>query len=428
MNQNATPPKQKRRRPRKIIAIANQKGGVGKTTTAVILAACVAAAERKVLLIDLDPQGNASSGVGLDRTLCTEKNIYHVIIDELPLEEAVYPTVLDYLVKFRPADNNLSGAEVELVQAFARELRLRNAFSELDKVGGGDFEYVFIDCPPSLGLLTVNALTAADAYLIPLQCEYYAMEGLGQFLHTVELVKKGLNKNLEQLGILLTMFDSRNNLSRQVVMEIRNHFGHNAFETVIPRNVKLSESPSHGKPVILYDIGSSGSQSYLNLAQELIKRVEAPQQDEVAPSLQSQVQSAEELARKAEANADLQSMTPQEPTSAESISVPSIQMPRVDASQHPVPSPMQSQPMVAPESTPVVTPAAPESVANHEMSGEPIAPAAPSAPNYIDTPTPMGEPATHSDMDAPLRSPWPIAGSPSHRPHKFPTHRYNGTN
>jgi chromosome partitioning protein len=239
----------------------------------------------------MDPQGNASSGLGIDRQTFAEKNLYHVLIDDLSVQEAIYQTELKFL-KICPSDNNLSGAEVELVGAMAREMRLKNAFESICKEGEELFDYVFIDCPPSLGLLTINALTASNYYMIPLQCEYYAMEGLGQFLHTTELIKKGLNKHLAQLGIVLTMFDSRNNLSRQVYSEVKSHFKDQVFETVIPRNVKLSECPSHGKPAILYDISSTGSQSYLALAQEVIARLE-PKPEEVTQILETPVEKVE---------------------------------------------------------------------------------------------------------------------------------------
>lgn len=250
----------------RVIALANQKGGVGKTTSAVNLATSLAAAKQRVLLLDMDPQGNAGSGLGV-YPAADDKTIYHALLQEMTLEEIIVKTQIPGL-DLAASNTQLFGAEIELVGALARETRLTKALEQTRE----KYDFVLVDCPPSLGLLTVNALTAADGVLIPLQCEYYALEGLAQLLKTIELVRGSLNANLALDGILLTMFDARNNLSHQVVDEVKAHFPGQVCETVIPRNVRLSEAPSHGKPALLYDVASRGSQAYLLLGEELLGR------------------------------------------------------------------------------------------------------------------------------------------------------------
>ena len=248
----------------KIIAIANQKGGVGKTTTAVNLSASLGAAEKRVLLIDADPQANASSGLGV-RVGADEETIYEVLIGEVDPKRLIRHTDLTDLI---PSHPKLTGAEIELVPQIARERKLKNAIAGLAR----EYDFIIIDCPPSLGLITLNTLTAADSVLIPIQCEYYALEGLSQLLNTIRMVQKHLNPDLRIEGVLMTMFDKRLNLSSQVAQEAISYFGDKVYDTIIPRNVRLSEYPSFGRPVLLYDVQSAGSRSYLKLAEELIQK------------------------------------------------------------------------------------------------------------------------------------------------------------
>jgi len=256
------------RRPPRILAIANQKGGVGKTTTAVNLATALAACGKQVLLVDLDPQGNASTGLGLHPEQ-RRRNVYQVLIGDMPLEEGVVNTAVPGL-DILPADVDLSGAELELIDVPQREYLLRQVLT-----AEVPYDYVLIDCPPALGLLTLNALVAAAAVLVPLQAEFYALEGLSHLLRTIRRVKRAFNAPLEIQGIVLTMFDRRNNLCDMVAKDVRLHMGNFVYDTVIPRNVRVSEAPSHGKPVLLYDVGCAGSQAYIHLAREILRREQA---------------------------------------------------------------------------------------------------------------------------------------------------------
>jgi chromosome partitioning protein len=260
-------------KPPRVLAIANQKGGVGKTTTAINLGTALAAIGERVLIIDLDPQGNASTGLGIDRRH-RETSTYDVLIGDAPLRDAITTTAVPRLW-IAPSTMDLSGLELEIGQERDRAYRLRNATSSVnvDKmVGSGDFTYVLVDCPPSLNLLTINAMAAAHAILVPLQCEFFALEGLSQLLQTVEQVKSTLNPDLTIHGIVLTMFDARNNLSNQVVADVREFMGKKVYDTIIPRNVRVSEAPSYGKPVLVYDLKCVGSEAYLRLATEIIQR------------------------------------------------------------------------------------------------------------------------------------------------------------
>ena len=262
-------------RPLRVLVIANQKGGVGKTTTAINLGTALAAVGEKVLLVDSDPQGNASTGLGVGRAL-RKNTLYDVLMGEKPILEAVVHTDLPGL-DLVPADPDLSGVELELGQQARRSFKLRDALEPVRHAGG--YTYVLIDCPPSLNLLTVNAMAAADAVLVPLQCEFFALEGLSQLMRTVDLVRGSLNPKLEIQGIVLTMYDRRNSLSEQVSRDVRGHFGETVYQTAIPRNVRVSEAPSFGKPALVYDLKCAGSQAYLKLAREVVLRERARRLD-----------------------------------------------------------------------------------------------------------------------------------------------------
>jgi chromosome partitioning protein len=257
-----------------VLSVSNQKGGVGKTTTAINLGTALAAVGEKVLIIDMDPQGNASTGLGIPRGK-RKTTAYDVIVNGAPLAEAAAASALPGLWLV-PADPDLSGVELELAQAQRRSFRLRDAINAVRNASGGSpYTYILIDCPPSLNLLTVNAMAAADAVLVPLQCEFFALEGLTQLMRTVDLVRGSLNPKLEIQGVVLTMYDRRNSLSDQVAQDVRSHFGDKVYQTVIPRNVRVSEAPSFGKPVLVYDLKCSGSQAYLKLAREVVGRERA---------------------------------------------------------------------------------------------------------------------------------------------------------
>ena len=259
----------------KIVTLANQKGGVGKTTTAINLAAGIAVAEHSTLLIDIDPQANSTSGLGVD-TRSEGNNVYDVLINDVDPRNVIAKTQMPYL-SLLPSHINLFGAEVELVDIENREMVLKNIVERIRN----DYEYIFIDCPPSLGLLTLNGLVAADSVIIPVQCEYYALEGLGQLLNTINIIRKNLNPTLTIEGVLMTMFDSRLRLSNQIVEEVKKFFGEKVFSTIISRNVRLSEAPSYGKPILLYEAVSSGARNYMELAKEFLKRQQTTVRQEV---------------------------------------------------------------------------------------------------------------------------------------------------
>jgi chromosome partitioning protein len=265
-----TAPERAPAKPPRVLAVANQKGGVGKTTTAINLGTALAAIGENVLVIDLDPQGNASTGLGIDRR-SRRYSTYDVLTGEAALRDAIVATAVPRL-HLAPSTLDLSGLELEIGQARDRAFRLRSALSPLNTIGGTKFSYVLVDCPPSLNLLTINAMAAANAILVPLQCEFFALEGLSQLLKTVETVREQLNPDLTIHGVVLTMFDARNNLSGQVVADVREFMGPKVYDTIIPRNVRVSEAPSYGKPVLVYDLKCSGSEAYLRLATEIIQR------------------------------------------------------------------------------------------------------------------------------------------------------------